>query len=75
MAALLSRKEAAARLGISEDTLDAERSAGHLAFIQRKPGGKVLITERAIAEYLERATHPVKTAALFTGATYRKRRA
>lgn len=35
MAALLSRKEAAARLGISEDTLDAERNSGHLAYIQR----------------------------------------
>lgn len=75
MAALLSRKEAAARLGISEDTLDAERNSGHLSYIQRKPGGKVLITESAITEYLERATHPAKPAARFMGATYRNRRA
>ena len=39
MATLLTRKEAAIRLGISEDTLDAERTEGHLAYIQRKPGG------------------------------------
>ncbi len=37
---LLTRKEAAARLGISVSLLDQERSTGHLAFIQRKPGGK-----------------------------------
>jgi hypothetical protein len=41
-------------------TLDAERSSGHLAYIQRKPGGKVWITEEAIAEYLARATHPAR---------------
>ena len=60
MSALLSRKEAANRLGVSVDTLDTERSAGHLAYIQRKPGGKVWITEEAIADYLRRATHPAR---------------
>lgn len=57
---LLTRKEAAARLGISICTLDAERAGGHLAYIQRKPGGKVWITDEAIAEYLARATHPAR---------------
>lgn len=57
MNTLLTRKEAAARLGITVMTLDAERSSGHLAYIQRKPGGKVWITEEAIEEYLARATH------------------
>ena len=38
---LMTRKEAAARLGISVDLLDQERSAGRLAYIQRKPGSKV----------------------------------
>ncbi len=47
---LLTRKEAAARLGITVMTLDAERSSGHLAYIQRKPGGKVWITEEAPME-------------------------
>lgn len=56
MATLLSRQEAAARLGISVDTLDEERATGRLAYIQRKPGCKVWITESAIEEYLIRAT-------------------
>ena len=53
MSDLLTRKEAADRLGISLMTLDAERSGGRLAYIQRKPGGKVWITQEAIDEYLE----------------------
>ena len=60
MSNLLSRKEAAARLGIAEDTLDAERARGRLAVIQRKPGCKVWITGEAIAEYLARATHQAR---------------
>ena len=60
MGNLLTRKEAAARLGVTVATLDAERASGHLAFIQRKPGGKVWISETAIEEYLARATHPAK---------------
>lgn len=60
MSTLLDRKSAAARLGIGVATLDAERRSGHLSYIQRKPGGKVWITEDAIAEYLARATHPAR---------------
>lgn len=60
MGALLTRKEAAARLGITVMTLDAERNSGHLACIRRKPGGKVWIAEEAPAEYLARATHPAR---------------
>ncbi len=73
MPVLLSRKEAAARLGISVDLLDQERSSGHLAYIQRKPGGKVWITEEAIAEYLARATHQARPQ-LRTARTTRQRR-
>jgi excisionase family DNA binding protein len=62
MSKLLTRQEAARRMGISTDTLDRERRAGHLAYIQRKPGGKVWIPEDAISEYLARATHPVQPA-------------
>ena len=47
---LLTRKEAAAHLGISVELLDQERRAGRIAYIQRKPGCKVWITEEAIAE-------------------------
>ena len=57
---LMTRKEAAARLGISVDLLDQERSAGRLAYIQRKPGCKVWITEEAIAEYLALATRQAR---------------
>lgn len=71
---LLTRKEAAARLGISVVTLDAEWAGGHLTYIQRKPGGKVWITEEAIAEYLAKATHPARLDRQMTGWTYRRRR-
>ena len=71
---LLTRKEAAARLGIALSTLDVERSCGHLAYIQRKPGGKVWISEAAIADYLARATHPARPVSQVVS-TYRKRRA
>lgn len=57
---LLTRKEAAERLGMSLPTLDLERTTGRLAYIQRKPGRKVWITEEAIAEYLARATHQAR---------------
>lgn len=74
MAVLLTRKEAAARLGVSLPTLDAERNTGHLAYIQRKPGGKVWIAEEAISEYLARATHQAKPDFKMGRATYRRRR-
>ena len=74
MSELLSRKEAAKRLHMSEDLLDQERASGHLAYIQRKPGGKVYITDTAIEEYLARATHPARVATRGTMETYRRRR-
>ncbi len=75
MRTLLTRKEAAERLCISVDTLDAERASGHLAYIQRKPGGKVWITEEAIVEYLARATHPVRPPVRANRDTFRRRQA
>ncbi len=74
MGVLLTRKEAAAKLGISLVTLDAERACGHLAYIQRKPGGKVWITEEAINAYLARLTHPARPVTRIIGDTYRRRR-
>ncbi len=73
MCALLTRKEAAARLGISVGTLDTERAEGHLAFVQRKPGGKVWIKEEAIEEYIARATHRAKPAIRAFGGPARRR--
>ena len=69
---LKTRKEAAARLGVSLPTLDLERSAGRLAYIQRKPGSKVWITEEAIAEYLARITHPARPEIKATRTSYRR---
>jgi predicted site-specific integrase-resolvase len=70
---LLTREQAAQRLGISTDTLDRERREGRLAYIQRKMYGKVWIPEEAIADYLARAMHPVQPEPRVVG-TYRKRR-
>ena len=71
---LLTRKEAAEILGISLTTLDLERTSGRLAYIQRKPGGKVWITEAALEEYLARGTHQTRPERVVQG-TYRKQRA
>lgn len=70
---LLTRKEAAERLGISCDTLDRLRVERKISYIQHKPGGKVWISEDAIAEYLIRATHPAQPPQPVC-ATYRKLR-
>lgn len=70
---LMTRKEAAARLGMSLPTLDQERSTGRLAYIQRKPGSKVWITDEAIAEYLARATHQARSELRTSRTAYRRR--
>ena len=74
MPELLSRRQAAEQLGISLVTLDAERAAGRLAFIQRKPGGKVWISVAAINEYLAKGVHPAKLEVSIVNGTYRRRR-
>lgn len=75
MGTLLTRKAAAVQLGVSVVTLDAERSSGHLAYIQRKPGGKVWIAQEAIEEYLARATHRARPEVRNVRATNRRKRA
>lgn len=74
MVTLLTRRDAAARLNISDDTLDRLRRAGKIAFIQHTPNGKVWFTEDAISEYLARSTHPAVPVVAVRD-TYRKRRA
>lgn len=69
---LLTRKEAAARLGVSLVTLDAERSAGNIGYIQSRPGAKVFFREDQLEKYLARCTHPAKPVSA-TRDTYRKR--
>ena len=73
MIELLTRKQAAETLGISLNTLDAERNSGRLAFIQYKRGGKVWISKEALEEYLARATHQTRPERAVQG-TYRKKR-
>lgn len=57
---LLTRKEAAERLGISTVTLDSERAKGRIAYIQKVPGGKVFFKEEFLEEYIARATHQAR---------------
>lgn len=73
MGGLLTRGEAAERMGISAVTVDRLRKAGKLAYVQHVPNGKVWITEDAIAEYVAMATHPVQMVRPAI-TTYRKRR-
>lgn len=75
MSNLLSRKEAAERLGISVVTLDEARKFGRIAFIQRVPGGRCFFTEEAIKEYISRCTHPARPITKAVGSTYRRIRA
>ena len=70
---LMTRQEAANLLGMSLPTLDLERTTGRLAYIQRKPGSKVWITDEAIAEYLARATHQARPELRAVRAPYRRR--
>lgn len=75
MGNLLTRKEAAAHLGVSLVTLDEERAAGRLSYIQRAPGCKVFVKESALNEWLARNTHQARPAQLLNRPTYRKPRA
>ncbi len=57
---LYTRQETANLLGMSLDTLDKERRAGRIAYIQRTPRANVMFTDEGIAEYIARITHPAK---------------
>lgn len=75
---MLSRQQAAERMGISLDVLDRLRSSGELAYVQHRKGSKVWIPEWAITEYFARITHaarPVQREPVLVLKTYRKRRA
>lgn len=74
MEGLLTRKEAAAHMGVSIATMDRILHSGQIAYIQRIPGGKVWISLDAISEYIARVTKPAMPAAA-PRATYRQRRA
>lgn len=75
---MLSRQQAAERMGISLDVLDRLRSSGELAYVQHRKGSKVWIPAWAITEYFARITHaarPVQSEPVVVLKTYRKRRA
>lgn len=74
MSNLLTRKEAAARLGISLVTLDEERAAGRLGYIQRAPGCKVFLRESDLDAWLARCTHKAIPVQVLNRSTYRRRR-
>lgn len=74
MSNLLTRKEAAARLGIGLVTLDEERAAGRLAYIQRAPGCKVFFRECDLDAWLTRHTHSAIPVMVLNRTTYRKPR-
>lgn len=75
---MLSRQQAAERMGISLDVLDRLRSSGDLAYVQHRKGSKVWIPEWAITEYFSRITRPARipqSEPVVVLKTYRKRRA
>lgn len=79
MGALLTRQQAAERMGISLDLLDRLRRSGELTYVQHRPGSKVWIPESAISEYFARITRPARPAPSQTAVvpplkTYRKQR-
>ena len=75
---MLTRQQAAERMGISLDMLDRLRSSGDLAYVQHRKGSKVWIPEWAITEYFSRITkpaRPIQSEPVVVLKTYRKRRA
>lgn len=72
MEKLITRKEAAAILGISLATLDAARMEGLISYVQYVSNGCVYFTELGLQEYIARSTHRAKPKE--TSSTYRKPR-
>lgn len=72
---LLTRKEAAERLGVSLVTLDEERAAGRIGYIQRAPGCKVYFRQSDLETWLARNTHQPIPVQVLSRTTYRRRRA
>lgn len=75
---MLSRQQAAERMGISLDVLDRLRISGELAYVQHHKGSKVWVPEWAIEQYFARITRParpVQKEPVMVQWTLRKRRA
>ena len=54
---LLTRKEAAAMLGISVNTLDKWRQEGKIGYYQPRPGCKVMFTLSHLDKFLGQTEH------------------
>lgn len=74
MEKLLTRKEAAALLGISLATLDSARACGQIAFVQYVENGCVYFTESGLREYISRSTHRVKAQNMLGSASRPRRK-
>lgn len=72
---LLTRKQAAERLGVSLVTLDEERAAGRIGYIQRAPGCKVYFRPSDLEAWLARNTHQPIPLQVLGRTTYRRKRA
>lgn len=72
MEKLISRKDAAAILGISIASLDAARNNGHISYVQYVPNGCVYFTAQCLQEYIAKSMHRAKP--MECGSTYRKPR-
>lgn len=56
---LLSRQEAARRLGIGVTALDDIRRSGCIEYIQYVENGRVFFTENSIQQFIDKSTHRV----------------
>lgn len=57
MTGIFTRRQAAEYLAVCTETIDIERAAGRLSYIQRGPGCKVWITQASCDEWLARHEH------------------
>ena len=72
MEKMITRKEAASILGISNATLDSARINGQFSYVQYVPNGCVYFTPNCLKEYINRNTH--KARIVEAKSTYRKPR-
>lgn len=73
MSNLITRQQLAKQIPCALSVIDDARASGQLAFIQLKPGGKVLFKPEHIEAWLARCTHPARPRNA-VAATYRKPR-
>lgn len=60
MERMITRKDAAAYLGISIATLDATRLNGQISYVQYVPNGCIYFTTTSLQEFIAKCTHRAK---------------